>query len=273
MIPKLAKAILKEQLSEKVSKPPENLDDENEALEWIGKTVQRGSKNPRWVLLLDDFDPLIELVGTDKTIFNKLHNLQLDFNICFVVASRQRMRNRSNLSKFFDMKEVPLYVWGEDVARRLMTEPKSYKRDERALDLFDNDDFNFIFQLTAHHPFLLQIGCGYLFDAYVHGKVETLEDKRTYIEESSRYIYDAEIMYNFYWEYEITQEERSWIIAYCQALFHNDQKKLERLSYQENIDMHKLLNLGFVLEEGEDIKVPLGLRLFLREIKKENYIL
>src|SRR5262249_35762614 len=63
-----------------------------EALEWIKQRAgRRRAGSPLWVLLFDEFDEVTELHGLDKTLFDELRSLPQHYNLCYVIASRQKL--------------------------------------------------------------------------------------------------------------------------------------------------------------------------------------
>jgi len=242
-----------------------------EALDWIRSTAgRRKTLRSLWVLLFDEFDRVSEMNGANTAFFDVLRNLSQNYNLCFVIASQRKLADlpllqSSNTSPFFNIfKEHFLTVWDEHTTRKLMFKPYG-----KELELFNDNDFAFISQLTARHPLLLQIGCYHLFNAYridreMMGDYDRLLDA---------YMEEAEDVYRHYWNYEINYPERAWLSDCWQALSQKGQiaqEELQRLSlgYQNRIIRTKLARIGFLLTESRPLKIPIGLQAFLERMHK-----
>lgn len=242
----------------------------DEALSWIKQTTgRRDPTNPLWVVSFDEFDRVIELDGLDKIVFDQMRSLSQHSNICFIIASRLKLIDLPlpqaiSTSPFFNIfKEQLLSVWDKLTTRTLMFKP--YGKD---LGVFTEEDFVFISQLTACHPALLQIGCFHLFNARRTCK-DTPIDYEQVIE---NYINEAESVYHHYWNNEISEEERRWLLDCQWALFNQDHIALQAL---ENNSIERknrtirirLAKLGLALNTSGTIELPTGLLLFLKTVE------
>jgi hypothetical protein len=235
-----------------------------EAMQWIKDNVGRSRVGrPFWVLLFDEFDRVTDLHGIDRTLFDELRALPQHYNVCLVIASRQKIIDLprppgASTSPFFNLlKEHFLNVWDTTTARTLMFTPRGTE-----LQRFTNDDFTFMTQLTACHPLLLQIGCYALFHARYTGANQTVD----YAQVHQRYMQEAESVYRYYWQHEISSAERQWLHD-CRQVF-ADAMALEAL--QDDTPQRKnhtirvrLAKLGLVLSESGPIEFPLGFQSFL----------
>ncbi len=237
-----------------------------EALNWIKQTVGRRRTGDRlWILLFDEFDRVVELRGIDKPFFDELRSLPQHYNICLVIASRQQVSDLPlpqsvGTSPFFNfLKEHFLAVWDEPVARSLMFKPRGKK-----LKLFAADDFAFVTSLTANHPLLLQIGCYHLFNARRTAGKKVID----YDHLCDGYMQEAESIYRYYWNSEISNSERSWLQDCQQALKRKDVHALQALAKdtakRKNSTIRiKLTKLGLVSPGASPIALPTGFQSFL----------
>jgi hypothetical protein len=197
-------------------------------------------------------------------------------------------RKSDDAPGIFKVNEYLLDLWNEDTAEKLMKKGDTHPEK---IGGFNNYDRQFLFRLTAYHPFLLQYGCRHLLDACRKmDKESALEQSYEQYERNlidvfaeSTYIQMTRRIYNDYWEQQLNAEERDWIYRCCEALSMISQVKQQRritLSYEQKPEVNKakLKKLGFMLERSENVQslvlvdIPIGLRLFLRDIGKVSYI-
>jgi len=238
-----------------------------EALDWIKQTAgTHRAGSPLWVLLFDEFDRVVELNGIDKILFDELRALPQHYNVCFVIASRQKLIDLplpqgANTSPFFNfLKEHFLSVWDEPTTRTLMFKPRG-----KELKLFTDDDFAFMTRLTARHPLLLQIGCYHLFNARRRGGKKAVD----YEQVRENYMQEAKSVYRYYWEREINDGEQEWLHDCWQAVSGKDTGALKELQndtpQRKNRTIRvRLAKLGLVLSESGTIELPTGVQSFLR---------
>jgi TIR domain/AAA domain len=237
-----------------------------EALDWIKHTAGRRKVSSRsWVLLIDEFDRVVELSGADQIPFNELRSLPQYYNLCYVIASHHKLINLplpqiGYFSPFFNFfKEYFLTVWDKATARKLMVKPL-----EIPLEVFRDDDIAFMMQLTACHPLLLQIGCYYLFNLRSADEKKSVDNR----EILDSYMQDAKSLYQYYWDHEISNTEREWLSNCLETLCNSDknnQEALQKLSFgpkNQNIRI-RLAGLGLVLNETGLLELPLGFQKFL----------
>lgn len=283
IMPKLAEAI---SASLPVGKRFD-ISDYDKAYDGIKNAIKPGFL---WVLLLDNFDSLIKYIEDDSArhVFDDLYILRKTHNISFIIASCRSLWSKSdNGPEFFKLDEHPLGLWNEDTAEKLMK--KGDTRPEK-IGGFNDYDRKFLFRLTAYHPFLLQYGCRHLLDACRKiGKESAAEQDYEQYERNlidifaeSSYMQMTKRIYYDYWERQISAEDQNWIYRCCDALSKNSELKRQELialSYgsDPNVDRAKLKRLGLVLglpgiSSLVIVVIPIGLRLFLRDIGKISYI-
>ncbi|MBI1928895.1 AAA family ATPase [Candidatus Poribacteria bacterium] len=240
-----------------------------EALEWIKQTTgRRRARSPFWILLFDEFDRVVELNGIDKTLFDELRSLPQHYNLRFVIASRRKLIDLPlpqgvSTSPFFNLfKEHFLSVWEEPTVRTLMFKPLG-----TALKLFTDDDFAFVSRVTAFHPLLLQMGCYHLFNARRGGEKRAVD----YAQVQENYMQEAESVYRYYWNCEISDVEREWLRDCWQAASQRDTVALQALhddtpNRKNQTIRVRLAKLGFVLNQAGAIEFPTGLQTFLGKL-------
>jgi hypothetical protein len=163
-------------------------------------------------------------------------------------------------SPFFNLfQEVFLTIWDESTTRRLMFRPRG-----QPLNVFASEDVRLLSQLTARHPLLLQIGCYHLFNEYRARSEDT--DGLGCLHDT--YMQEAENVYRYYWQYEITEVERVWLLDCWHAITSDNPIRLA--SFQRSTPQRKnhairvrLAKLGLVLGQRGQIILPEGVRLFL----------
>ncbi len=236
------------------------------SLEWIKQTAGRkGEGDALWILSFDEFDRVVELNGVEKIFFDELRSLPQHYNLCFVTASRRKLidlplpRNVSTSPFFNIFKEHFLSVWDETTARNLIFRPVG-----KDLNIFTDEDYSFLTQLTASHPLLLQIACYHLLNArHSIGKKSV-----DYDVVRDNYMQEAESVYRYYLKNEIDEIKREWLNDCLKALTQKSENALKDL--EKNTPDRKnrtirlqLAKLGMVLNTSGKIKLPEGLRLFL----------
>lgn len=249
-----------------------------EALAWIKATAGRSSAGgPHWVLLFDEFDRIVELVGLDRTLFDELRSLPQHYRLSFVVAARRKLIDlplprSASTSPFFNLfKEFFLGVWDGLTTQSLMLRPQRER-----LDLFGPEDIGFLTQLTARHPLLLQIGCYHLFNARrappeVPGNGSSTNGAGTpaRLEQFHQYyLQEAESVYRYYWQHELEPVECAWLRDCWRALVGNNTAVLATLqrntAHRKNHTIRvRLAKLGAVLGSVGPIDLPTGWQAFL----------
>lgn len=237
-----------------------------QALTWVKETAgRRRTGDPLWIVLLDEFDRIVELDGLDKILFDELRSLPHHYNLCFVIASRRKLIDLPlpqgvSTSPFFNLfKEHFLAVWDESTVRSFMFRPR-----EVELQLFTADDFSQMARLTAHHPILLQIGCYHLFNL----RHEAGQAMVNYDILLQRYMQEAASVYRYYWNHEINDGERQWLCDCWQALSEQQQEAIRELQYDTQPRKNRTIRLrlerlGLVLSTSGTIDLPGGVTSFL----------
>jgi hypothetical protein len=237
-----------------------------EALAWIKAMAGHPHQNrPRWVLLFDEFDRVVDIYGLEAALFDELRSLVQHYHLSFVVASRRKLIDlplpqHITTSPFFNLfKEVFLTVWDESTTRKLMFKPRG-----QPFNVLTADDVHLMSQLTARHPLLLQIGCYHLVNQRRTSSAETNGLEQLYY----NYMQEAENVYRYYWQYEINDTERAWLLDCWHAITTDNPLRLA--TFQRNTPQRKnhtirmkLAKLGLVLGQRGQIILPEGVRLFL----------
>jgi hypothetical protein len=241
---------------------------QNEACIWIRQTL--GSKTAPWIIMFDEFDKVSDFQDIDKGIFDFLRAIGQKKNCAFVISSRCKidaleLQQDVRSSPFFNIFSSHfLSVWNISAANNLMFRPYP---DKDILTNFSNEDFNFVVELTACHPLLLQIACKHLFNIK-----ESKNELIDYTELCDRYMQEAESVYKYYLNKEIRIEEEKWIHDYLQ--FKSEGNEIELNNLQKNTRQRKnivirnnLFQLGIVIDKTGPIKMARGIRLYY-EMKK-----
>ncbi|MBF0549706.1 MAG: toll/interleukin-1 receptor domain-containing protein [Deltaproteobacteria bacterium] len=265
-VPQIAQAMSSKLTAEPTSPP----DTHKEALDWIKTIVGRQDDEEKhlWVIMIDEFDKVAELYDVNKQLFDHLRALSQHYNVCFVIASRQKLINLPfqegvSSSPFFNCyNEEFLARWDESLVRSLMQAPLG-----RELDCFSEDDFDFMSELTGNHPFLLQIGCSKLFIA----RKKIGSDKIDYGSIIDDFMQSAESFYQYYWKNEIMNEDRTWLEECRRAISMNDPARLEALQDNSHDRKNKtirikLARLGLVSGDDGPIVFPTGFKRYLDSI-------
>lgn len=238
-----------------------------EAMAWIKRAAGRRSREGLfWAVLIDEFDRVTDLDGVDKAFFDNLRSLPQHYNLSFVVASRRKLIDLplpadSSTSPFFNIfQEHFLTTWDEATARELMFNPAG-----KQLKVFSGEDAIFLARLTANHPALLQRACATLFEA----RQENPGRKPDYIQVRERYIQKAEVIYRWYWEYELTEPARAWV----RECWREHTESTRQMNYKTANGTHRtirlqLMRLGFVLNDDQTISFPEGVKLYLEGLDR-----
>jgi hypothetical protein len=245
-----------------------------EALAWIKNTAgPRESGRPRWVLVFDEFDRVLDLAGLDKVFFDELRSLPQHYQVSYVIASRRKLLELplprgANTSPFFNLlKEVFLRVWDPATTRTLMLAPRG-----TPLHAFSEQDITQMSMLTGRHPLLLQIGCYHLFNeqraAHEQPASADAADAEALPPFQQNYALEAESVYHYYWHNELGDAERAWLTDCWWALRHDNAAVL--LALQRNTDERKnetirgrLARLGVLLSQSGPIRLAEGWLAFL----------
>jgi hypothetical protein len=132
------------------------------------------------VLVFDEFEELEERVAekkVDATIFGFLRHLMQHIpNLAFIFVGTHRLQELSQdyWSIFFNLAlHKQIGFLDEEAARRLITEPTEQ-------DIFDPYAVDKIIQLTAGHPYFVQLLCHYMIDFRnrSHSQIVTVQHVR-----------------------------------------------------------------------------------------------
>jgi len=140
------------------------------------------------------------------------------------------------------------------------------------LQQFDDNDFAFMVQLTACHPYLLQVGCKILLDDRLSGKKRKAEDE----ELLTKYLEYTEDLYWSYWNNLIDDKERGWLRDCFWVLSLEDKKTyLKELQtdtlHRKNAAIYKrLVSLGLVVSKEDSLEIPRGFAAFYETNLAEN---
>ena len=197
-----------------------------ETLEWIMMKVGRRSEpGPSWMILVDDFDYIVEMRELEKSYFDDLRTLGEQYRLHLVIASQQdvhtlRIPKTIKASAFFRLflKELELTVWDIPTARTLVFHPMGHERSP-----FSEADFALLAHFTARHPLLMQVACEQLL------KDDHAGEKTLRTQLYRRYADTTERVYSSYWQYVLTPEEKTWITTCWQTISHKDEDMNEEL--------------------------------------------
>jgi TIR domain len=240
-----------------------------DALDWIKTTTgRRNAGSPLWLLLLDEFDRVIELDRIDKGFFDDLRSLSQNYNLCYMIASCRKLLDlplpqNVKSSPFFNMfKKYFLSVWDASTAENLIFKPYG-----KELGIFNEADFAYLMHLTASHPMLLQIACEHLY------KIRYTDEKKAgeYDQLLRSYMKEAEDVYSYYWNHELNNTERKWLKECWLALSQKGDAALEELQQltlgrKNRAILIRLRDLGLLMSQSDPLEIPKGLDLFLKEI-------
>jgi hypothetical protein len=236
-------------------------------LNWIKLAIgRRTQEGPLFVLLIDDFDNIVDIEGIDKRFFDDLRMLTQNYRLCYIIASRQKLNELSlpravKASPFFhSFKSHVLTIWDTPTAESLVFKPYGKKTE-----LFSEADFAWIVHLTARHPFLLQLACERLL------KTSSMGGKNIKDQALQDFMENAEnTFYIRYWDYEIDTGERKWLMKYWQNQYLRGEEAEEEiqgltLGQKNQRIVEKLAKLGLLLNDSKPPELPRGFDLFLKK--------
>jgi len=138
---------------------------------WVQAACRAGW---RLVLCLDEFEYLARCENLDEGFFAYLRSLVNCFDLAYVTASRQNLRDldpKIERSEFWDVfAPLKLGLMPQDEARALVEEPH-----QRAGLPLTAGNVQFALDAAGRHPLYLQMVCYYLFEARRKGEVGPLD--------------------------------------------------------------------------------------------------
>jgi hypothetical protein len=153
-------------------------------------------ENKQIVLLLDEFERVTRNSNFDTDFFQNLRFLAIHKNLTLITSSQKNLLELTHSpelssSPFFNIFSViHLGLMNESDTKDLLDtylESSQYK--------FSLFDINALEANTGWHPFFFQMGCNYLFDAYLRGY--SGEKRFVFIEEKIQE--QAELHYKYFW--------------------------------------------------------------------------
>jgi len=125
----------------------------------------------RLVLLLDEFDAILEEPGLHKAEFyGGLRALATRFpSLALVVASRQPLEDLNHRTQEFSRSASPYFNFMEEICLGVFPLKETAALLARAASRFDGDDRVFLERISGGHPYFLQACASYLCDAHAQG--------------------------------------------------------------------------------------------------------
>jgi hypothetical protein len=128
----------------------------------------------RLVLLLDEFDTILEEPGLHKAEFyGGLRALATRFSsLVLVIASRQPLEDLNRRTQEFSRSASPYFNFLEEISLGVFPLKETAALLARAGTQFDSDDRVFLERVSGGHPYFLQSSASYLWDAPRRGDAD-----------------------------------------------------------------------------------------------------
>jgi hypothetical protein len=151
------------------------------------------------VFLFDEFDSATQNPNFDLAFFNGLRSLadSYQYNVAYVTATPK------SLQDIYYEKEAlgsPFFNYFTQVILSFFTEEEAIEAIQvPAEGLFRKSDIDFALRHGGCHPFIQQLVCLYLFEAYQTGKTGTEKEKYDYVIDKLRG--DIADHFRYWWEH------------------------------------------------------------------------
>ncbi len=125
----------------------------------------------RLVLLLDEFDTILEEPGLHKAEFyGGLRSLATRFSsLALIIASRQQLEDLNRRTQEYSRSGSPYFNFLEEISLGFFPE-KDVKTLLACAEIqLDSKDCNFLERVSGGHPYFLQTCASYLWDAHEEG--------------------------------------------------------------------------------------------------------
>jgi len=155
-------------------------------------------KGGRLMLLLDEFESIVQNPHLDQDFFSHLHDLVP--TLVYITATHRSLEDLLGTKKSA-LKSSFLHLFAETHLDSLKAEEGRemvcglLKMTEHE-SLFTEKDMAFVFELGGYHPFLLQLACYHLFDQ----KSKCKESAADYEKVRLDYIRDVGMYFDYVWE-------------------------------------------------------------------------
>jgi hypothetical protein len=152
-------------------------------------------ENYRIVILLDEFEAVIDNSNLDRGFFEFLRALTQNYDVSFILFSRSPLQHFLEVEKFISTGSSPFFnslnisylkFLGEEDARRLIEDPSR----KAGVDITSFTDF--ILEQAYYHPFLLQQLSSIVFDSIRSSDIDRakmLDEFRIQTEEFFTYLW------------------------------------------------------------------------------------
>lgn len=149
------------------------------------------------IFLFDEFESATDNPNFDLAFFNGLRSIadSYQYNVAYVTATR---RSLQEIYLAEDVLGSPFFNLFAQVILSFFTEEEAIEAIQvPAKGLFSPSDVDFALRYGGCHPFIQQLTCLHLFDAYQAGHVGTEKEKRGYVIEKLRE--DAADYFRYWW--------------------------------------------------------------------------
>ena len=134
----------------------------------------------RLVLLLDEFDVILEEPGLHKAEFyGGLRALATRFSsLALVLVSRLPLEELNRRTQEFSRSASPYFNFLEEISLGAFPLKETAMLLAQAAPRFDADDRIFLEQVSGGHPYFLQTCASYLWDAHDEGRANAAEKRQ-----------------------------------------------------------------------------------------------
>ncbi len=139
--------------------------------------LQLDSNGQRLVLLLDEFDQILDEPALHTAEFyGSLRSLATRYNsLVLILAARQSVAQLNERTQLYSRMGSPYFNFVQEVTLAPFSPDETVMLLKRAGDRFNEHDHRFLFQLSGGHPYFLQVGAYFLWEAFAAGLHNSVE--------------------------------------------------------------------------------------------------
>ncbi len=206
------------------------------------------------VLLLDEFDHVVQNPNFGPGFFYSLRSLAIQYNLSLITSSRREL---IDLCRSDEVRSSPFFNIFANINIRLFTEAEARYLISTSLAettiLFTDAEIEALLQIAGPHPYFLQAACFFLFEAYIRGLTYTERNaflKKALREEAIPHLDD-------YWH---NSDEQEKIVLTTLALLgrqgragehHFNMRQLQALYTRSDQTLGRLEKRGLVLSRSD----------------------